>query len=85
MKKEGPAWPTNVGAASGSSCFLFVCKLLSTFSCNYLCIYYIDFLLKNWSKVLVIDIYDWYKGVNECGIDLSRSIYKEIIQINNGL
>ena len=45
----------------------------------------IDSLLENWSKVLFIDIYDWYKGVNEHGIDLSRPVYKEIIQINNGL
>ena len=45
----------------------------------------IDSLLENWSKVLFIDIYDWYKGVNERGIDLSRSIYKEIIEINTEL
>ena len=45
----------------------------------------IDSLLENWSKVLFIDIYDWYEGVNEHGIDLSRPVYKEIIQINDGL
>lgn len=31
---------------------------------------------------MFIDIYDWYDGVNEHGIDLSRSIYKDILQIN---
>ena len=25
----------------------------------------IDFLLENWSKVLFVDIYDWYQGCDE--------------------
>jgi len=45
----------------------------------------IDALFDNWSKVMFIDIYDWYDGINEHGIDLSKSIYKEILQINNSL
>ena len=45
----------------------------------------IDSLLENWSKVLFIDIYDWYDGVNEHGIDLNKPIYEKVIQINNGL
>ncbi len=38
-----------------------------------------DYLLENWSKVLFVDIYDWYEGVNENGIDLSKSVYKDIL------
>lgn len=43
----------------------------------------IDFLLEQWSKVLFVDIYDWYEGVNELGIDLSKSVYESVLQINN--
>lgn len=42
----------------------------------------IDTLLENWSKVLFIDIYDWFEGVNEHGIDFDRPIYKDIMKIN---
>ncbi len=45
----------------------------------------LDSLLENWSKALFIDIYDWFDGVNEHGIDLRRPIYKDIVQINNRL
>lgn len=41
----------------------------------------IDDLLANWSKVLFIDIYDWYEGVNECGIDVNKEVYKPILQM----
>lgn len=44
-----------------------------------------DFLLESWSKALFIDIYDWYEGVNEQGIDLSKSVYEKVIQINKNL
>ena len=40
----------------------------------------LDDLLKKWSEVLFVDIYDWYEGVNESGIDLSKSIYNAIFQ-----
>lgn len=42
----------------------------------------IDFLYYNWSKVLFIDIYDWFEGVNEKGIDLSKEIFKQVLRIN---
>lgn len=45
----------------------------------------IDSLMENWSKVLFIDIYDWYDGVDENGIDLSKPIFKEIIKIYSRL
>lgn len=40
----------------------------------------IGVLLDKWSKILFIDIYDWCEGVNELGMDLSKPIYKKIIQ-----
>lgn len=43
----------------------------------------IEDLMEKWSKVLFIDIYDWYDGVDENGIDLSKDVYKNIITINN--
>lgn len=45
----------------------------------------LDSLFEKWSKVLFIDIYDWYEGVDEHGIDLSKSIYKKVIQISEGI
>ena len=45
----------------------------------------IDSLLEKWSKILFVDIYDWYEGVNEHGIDLSKPVYEEIMQINEKL
>lgn len=42
-----------------------------------------DDLLEKWSKVLFVDIYDWYEGVDECGIDINKSVYKPILQILN--
>jgi hypothetical protein len=47
----------------------------------------IDVLLENWSKVLFMDIYDWYEGVNEGGIDIKKEVYKPILQMieKNGL
>lgn len=45
----------------------------------------IDFLLEKWSKILFVDIYDWYEGVNEHGIDLSKPVYEKIMQINEKL
>lgn len=45
----------------------------------------IDSLLEKWSKILFVDIYDWYEGVNEHGIDLSKPIYEKIMQINEEL
>lgn len=41
----------------------------------------IDSLLKKWSKILFIDIYDWYEGVNEQGIDLDKCIYRNVLDI----
>ncbi|WP_310601878.1 hypothetical protein [Anaerosporobacter sp.] len=41
----------------------------------------IDYLLENWSKVLFVDIYDWYEGVNESGIDLSKQIYSRFLRL----
>ncbi|GFI11891.1 hypothetical protein IMSAGC007_04369 [Lachnospiraceae bacterium] len=41
----------------------------------------IDFLLENWSKVLFVDIYDWYQGVNEEGIDINKPIYEKVIEM----
>lgn len=35
----------------------------------------IDVLFANWSKILFIDIYDWYEGVNDNGIDISKKIF----------
>lgn len=44
----------------------------------------IEDLIIKWSKVLFIDIYDWYDGVYEQeGIDLSKDVYKNIINIAN--
>ncbi|MDT8719723.1 hypothetical protein IAI10_24120 [Clostridium sp. 19966] len=44
----------------------------------------IEDLIIKWSKVLFIDIYDWYEGVNEVeGIDLSKDVYKTIINVAN--
>lgn len=45
----------------------------------------IDILLEKWSKILFVDIYDWYEGVNEHGIDLSKPIYEKVMQINGEL
>ncbi len=45
----------------------------------------IDSLLEKWSKILFVDIYDWYEGVNEHGIDLSKPVYEKIMQINEKL
>lgn len=45
----------------------------------------IDTLLEKWSKVLFIDIYDWYDGVGEHGIDLSMPVYKTVLHINEQL
>ena len=45
----------------------------------------IDSLMENWSKILFVDIYDWYKGVDEHGIDLDKSIYEMILKINKDL
>ncbi len=42
----------------------------------------IDVLFDNWSKVLFIDIYDWFEGVNEMGIDLSKDVFRQIFQVN---
>lgn len=41
----------------------------------------VDHLMKNWSRLLFIDIYDWYEGVDEHGINLNRPIYEKILQI----
>ena len=44
----------------------------------------IEDLIIKWSKVLFIDIYDWYDGVDEEeGIDLSKDVYKNVINIAN--
>lgn len=44
----------------------------------------IEDLIIKWSKVLFIDIYDWYDGVYEGeGINLSKEVYKNIINIAN--
>lgn len=39
-------------------------------------------LLNIWSRVLFMDIYDWYEGVNEHGIDLSKSIYSKVLELS---
>lgn len=36
-------------------------------------------LYEKWSKVLFVDVYDWFEGVNERGIDMSKSVYKGVI------
>lgn len=43
----------------------------------------IEDLILKWSKVLFIDIYDWYEGVDEDGIDLKKQVYKSIISLAN--
>lgn len=44
----------------------------------------IEELIIKWSKVLFIDIYDWYEGVDEeNGIDLEKDIFKNIFSIVN--
>lgn len=42
----------------------------------------IDFLFEEWSKVLFVDIYDWYEGVGEHGIDVNKPIYENVLHIN---
>lgn len=32
-------------------------------------------LYEKWSKCLFVDIYDWYDGINDEGIDVSLDIY----------
>ena len=39
----------------------------------------IDSLFEKWSQVLFGDIYDWYEGVSELGIDLSKPVYKGLL------
>lgn len=39
----------------------------------------IDNLIKEWGKVLFIDIYDWYEGLDGNGIDVNKDIFKNII------
>lgn len=41
--------------------------------------------MKNWSKVLFVDIYDWYDGVSEQGIDLHKPVFEKLIEINGSL
>ena len=41
----------------------------------------INTLLENWRKVLFIDIYDWYEGVGNNGICLSKPVFKNIFQM----
>lgn len=41
----------------------------------------IDGLLYSWGKVLFMDIYDWYEGVDEKGIDVKKEVYKPILQM----
>ena len=41
----------------------------------------IEALLESWSKVLFIDIFDWYEGVDEHGIDLSKPVYEKIYSL----
>lgn len=44
----------------------------------------IEDLILKWSRVLFIDLYDWYDGVDEEeGIDLTKSIYKAILNLVN--
>lgn len=44
----------------------------------------IEDLILKWSRVLFIDIYDWYAGVDEEeGIDLTKSVYKAILNLVN--
>lgn len=42
----------------------------------------IDTLLKTWSRVLFADIYDWYEGVCEYGIDLSKPVYERYLRLH---
>ncbi len=42
----------------------------------------IDILLEKWSKVLFIDLYDWYEGVCEQGMDLSIPVYEAALRLN---
>ncbi len=35
----------------------------------------IDLLLINWSKLLFIDIYDWFEGVDDNGLDVNKEIF----------
>lgn len=41
----------------------------------------IDTLLETWSRVLFADIYDWYEGACEYGIDLSKPVYEGYLQL----
>lgn len=44
----------------------------------------IEELILKWSRVLFIDIYDWYDGVDEDkGIDLTKSVYKATLNLVN--
>lgn len=42
----------------------------------------INELIEKWGEVLFIDIYDWYDGVDENGINLSKDAYKYIIELS---
>lgn len=41
----------------------------------------INDLIEKWSEILFVDIYDWFEGVDENGIDLSKDIYKNILKL----
>lgn len=41
----------------------------------------INDLFEKWSKCLFVDIYDWYEGVNEEGIDVNLNIYSDVLGI----
>lgn len=36
-------------------------------------------LFEKWSKCLFVDIYDWYEGVDEEGIDMKLDIYSDLL------
>ena len=40
-----------------------------------------DDLINKWSKVAFVDIYDWSKGTNDEGIDLSNIIYSKLLSV----
>ncbi len=41
----------------------------------------IDSLFEKLGQVLYADIYGWYEGVNEQGIDLSEPVYKNLLNL----
>lgn len=39
----------------------------------------VDDLFQKWSQCYFVDLYDWYEGTNESGIDIQKSIFRELL------